>query len=526
MIDHGPSFNFVRNLETHLYDFQEAAVSHCVKRLQRTTPPRVVLALDTGLGKTCAIRAIIDKLNCRALVIVPGGLVRQIAQGLSRYPWESIASKVVIPIETGRELVSALSTPEVSHQILVVNRALRFNGTEMLHYQVLIVDEAHQQQSLFVARKLGEPRVPTLFVTATPECSWQLQKLVLGQFLWDHSVEWERCVFSVRKSLRVINLLGIAKPHPVIFDLDLEDMRSYDDCVVKCLSRYSTGSTNFELMRGIRMSLAVVSALPRLRNSCVLIVREALRRVNQNNVPFDLLTKVFEFLNEEEPPGLNQRKYEVKSLPAVCPCCSLTSEDRGIFARLHASITYEPPPVWTHFKLKTLTSVIVRFPNKKALEWSLSVYPIPSHVNCFVLTSDKSAAYRANLVKRFAGKDGQKTKLTVIHRAIENGTASELFLKVASLQFFMSYLTESLSAPRLLLADATVDVGFDLHRHADGVYVPRLPHNRSELHQVIGRVCRIAPERPEQGVMNVISHKYRESLDELLWSHLIKGDDS
>ena len=545
LVDRGSNYDFIRPDSKTLYDFQQAAVDHCVVCLR--DGGRAVLALDTGLGKTCVVRSVIDRLGCRALVVVPGGLVQQVSRALRRYPWEntlSSASLSVAAAETGRELAAALASPDEAqlHRVLVVNRALRFAGTEMRRYNLLVVDEVHQRQSLSIVKKLGGVGVSTLFVTATPDSSWVLPIIVIGRrrtsssFLErDISAEWERLVFSVRKNIRALELLGMAKPRLVLLDVDLPNTKAYDDSLINLLRKFLSASNHFISIRALRMGLAVARTLRRLRSECVQIVREALQGVDHDRVAPGLLASALEFVSstnqesEDVVDMMNIRSWACVYGTSVCPCCGLAPEERDLLARLHRRNTEEAPPLWTHDKLKhfSTSSVVVRFPTKTALESAINKYPIPSHINYYVLTSDQSAASRARIVKRFTGRDGQQTKLAMLRRAACNGKGSDLFLRVSSLEVFFPYIAECLlAAPRLLLADATVDVGFDLHRHANGVYVSRLPPNRSELHQVIGRVSRLAPEKNNQGQIDVISHHYRESLDDLILSHLENGDNT
>lgn len=523
--DAGPGFTFVRPDDRTLYDFQDAAVNHCVDRIKKTR--RAVLALDTGLGKTCVVRSVVDRLGVKALVVVPGGLVRQVAAALARFPWESPAapSAVVVRAETGRELAAALGALQ-PHGILVANRALRFSGSEMKRYGLLVVDEVHQRQSAVVVRKLGGagccfPRVPTLFVTASPESSWALPQLVFGNMRsWVRNAEWEQEVFLVKKTPRVQGILGVARPRPLLLDLPLADSDAYDAELMRMLE------TSMPASAVVRMTISVGFGIPRLLDGCRRCLRVSLDRMDHETLSPELLVDAVTFAESGEMSG--DRSRWGPSGKGVCVCCGLTYGERVALARCHARNTPDPPPPWVHSSLG-VTSVVVRFPTKRALEDALQRHPVPSPVVSHILTSDKSASYRARLVQRFAGRDGQKTKLAVLSRAARNGTAPELFLNVCALgmgTMFLSFVEQCLARPRLLLADATVDVGFDLHRHVDGVYMPRLPPNRSELQQIVGRVCRIAVERKDQGTVDVISHRYRDSIDDILWHHLENGDDS
>jgi hypothetical protein len=522
--DAGPGFSFVRPDGRTFYDFQDAAVNHCVERIKKTK--RAVLALDTGLGKTCVVRSIVDRLGVKALVVVPGGLVRQVVVALARFPWESAGapSAVVIRAETGRELASALTQP---HDILVANRALRFSGSEMKNFGLLVVDEVHQHRSAVVVRKLGGagccfPRVSTLFVTASPESSWMLPQLVFGNMRsWASDAEWEQEVFLVKKTPRVQGILGVARPRPLLLDLPLTNSDAYDAELMRMLERPMPASA------AVRLTMSVGFGIPRLLNSCRRCLRLSLDHMDHAKLSPELLVDAMNFAESSETSG-DRSRWGLSQWNGVCGCCGLTSGERLTLARFHSRNTPDPPPPWIHSSLG-VTSVVVRFPTKRALEDALQRHPVPSPMASHILTSDKSASYRARLVQRFAGRDGQKMKLTVLNRAARNGTAPELLLKVCALgmgTMFLSFVEQCLAKPRLLLADATVDVGFDLHRHVDGIYVPRLPPNRSELQQIVGRVCRIAAERNDHGTIDVISHRYLDSIDDILWHHLENGDNS
>jgi hypothetical protein len=527
--DQGPRYSFVRPDGCTLYDFQLAAALHCAEQLQ--VAGRAVLALDTGLGKTCVVRTVVELLGGRALVIVPGGLVRQVSAALARLPWETKSSARVALAETGKQLQAALTEPNEHHKVLVANRALRFTGHEMSSggYGLLVVDEAHQRQSAPVVRRLGGngsagPKVPTLFVTATPESSWVLPELVFGsRGHWDNNSDWARAIFAVRKSPRVLNILGVAKPRLLLLDLELPTKaayEAYDAAMLRLVSRLPGAAA-------VRLGVALGSALARLRDRCACEVRAVLDRVDQQKLACGLLADALAFVNGE-PLAERRDGWTLDTRQSsLCGCCGLTSGERSLLARAHAASTPDPPPPWRHEALG-VTSAIMRFPSKHALDEVLRRHPIPQQVSVHVLTSDKSAAYRAGLVRRFAGRDGQKASLAVLRRAADHGTAPELFLRVCALgmgTMFLSVVEQCLARPRLLLADATVDVGFDLHRHVDGVYVPRIPSERSDLQQIVGRVCRIAPERTQQGTVDVISSRYVGTADDLLWSHLKKKED-
>jgi hypothetical protein len=450
--DQGPGYSFVRPDGRTLYDFQLAAALHCTERLR--VAGRAVLALDTGLGKTCVVRTVVELLGGRALVVVPGGLVRQVSAALARLPWETKSTVRVALAETGKQLQAALAEPKEHHQVLVANRALRFTGHEMSSgYGLLVVDEAHQKQSATVVRKLGGngsagPKVPTLFVTATPESSWVLPELVFGnRGYWVNKLDRARAIFSVRKSPRVLKILGVAKPRPLLLDMELSTeaaYEAYDAAMLRLVSR-----TSLPGAAALRLGIALGSTLARLRDRCAREVRAVLDRVDQQKLASGLLADALAFVNgeplSERRDGWTLDKWQ----SSLCGCCGLTSGERSLLARAHAAATPDPPPPWRHEALG-VTSAIVRFPSKQALDEVLRRHPIPQQVSVHVLTSDKSAAYRAGLVRRFSGRDGQKAGLAVLHRAANRETAPELFLQVCALgmgTMFLSAVEQCLARP-------------------------------------------------------------------------------
>lgn len=513
-VDRGDEFHFVRSERSKLYDFQEEAVRHCVDRLRCAR--RAVLSLDTGLGKTCVVRKVLDELKLRALVVVPGGLVRQVARSLACFPWETQPSTRVRKAETGRELQAAADAED--HAVLVVNRALRLGQEIMTFYEILVVDEVHQRQSITAVRKLGADRLslpsfPTLFLTATPEDSWTLPEILYGRrSFWDP--DGEKLVFSIRKTQRVMDLLGVAKPRPRLLDLALPNPGFYDEGLLRLMLR-----PHFPAVSGLRLLLAIGEHIPRLRISAKEKTQELFERSEHSKMPLGLISDILAFVNGETPQeGASKERRGFDKNP-VCGCCGLTIQERQTLARYQERATPTPPPPWTHASLGAM-SAIVRFPTKKDLEDALARHPIPRQVAVYALTSDKGAAYRAKLIQRFASRDGLKLKLAVLNRALQQGNGSNIFLQTFSLDFFIPEIKKYLDRPRLLVADSTVDVGFDLHRHVDGIYVPRLPSDCSELRQIVGRVSRIAADKANQGSLDVISHHYTGTADKILWHHL------
>ena len=410
-------FEFIRPDGT-FYDFQLAAVSSCCGRLLANGS--AVLALDTGLGKTCVVKALVERLGSKTLVVAPGGLVRQLSQGLSRYPWGDMGSARVLRAETGKEMEEAKTK---IHDILVVNRALRnINPTG---YGLLVVDEAHQKASLKAASKLRKG-LKVLLVTATLDTSCgAISAFLNGSWFWD-----TRDYFVVQKTPRVQELLGVARAIPVLLHLKLERPTKYAEDLIQ---RVAT-STSFSLGARLRMMCAIMGAMPLAaglgaRWTAQILHLEGNSRFS--SVPPGLRHRARALCAQhgvESPPHTPSHQDALGShMPIVCDCCGVTERELRTLHIWHQDFSPPPPPPWEHRGLG-VKSTLVRYSSRKALEESLSKSPPNSHVATFVLTSDKSASYRSKLISKFSSRDGSKMAIAVLERAIQNGPRHSLLV--------------------------------------------------------------------------------------------------
>ena len=525
MYDRSETFSFIRPDGRTFFDFQIAAIEHCRRRL--SNKEHTLLALDTGLGKTCSIRAILTQLKARAIIVVPGGLVRQVSSGLVCYPWETSSSEgasVVASAETGKQLMTHLVTC-YAHQFLVVNRALLLTKSlasivEIYGYNVIVVDEAHQPRSLSTVKKWPYSCYPILFVTASPDegdLPFRLRNLTACRFRTD---AFRDACFLVRKTLRSMEALGVAKPNLVVLKSTLEDYNEYYDTLIANIWVSNGNSPNTQL----RIMLAAAHALPKAAPFFAIAILNLLEnlRYRGGEIGGDclfanmaaLLSKHGHAVPADIVVGASHRR------PTACDCCDLTPAELTTLHSAHAWASPEAPPPWVLMP-SGFASALVRFRTRKHMEDTIEAHPIPKDILVFKLTSDKSAAYRARLVQRFASHDGQKAKLSVLTRALRDSrTCSEMLYRVGRLglgKLFLSHIETCLARPRLLLADATVDVGFDLHRHVDGIYLSRIPSSYIELCQITGRVSRIAVDRENQGTINVFTHCAQDTLDDALF---------
>ena len=536
LCDLSPLFGFARPDGRTLFDFQIAAARFCASRLQQQSC--AVLALDTGLGKTCTIRATLDQMGARALVICPGGLVRQTAKGLERFPWDA-EPWVVGRVETGKQLAEAARRVQ-DYRALVVNRSINcYQYIEVFsrNFDVVVADEAHQPQTLSALR--GAPKeMPVLYATACPGEANALAELMGSQGrrpgVSSGYQSYSEYCFVVRKTPRVLDLLGVTKPRVSLVHIvsPAEELEAYDETLVK-LVRHDIRSAESKL----QMLATIAELLPRCGARAALAARDILHEVftrESYSAPSDeTISRARALLDAQGlvvPPGARgDEAGRGRRGAARCGCCNLLVSELGrLYSLHHDSLPSEPLPLWVVAQKTGFTSAIVRFRDKRHIESTLRAHPIPEHMQSFVLTTDKSAAYRARLVRQFASHGGQRAKVLVIKRALKRGKAPEMLLRIGALgmgRFFTDTLERFLARPRLLIADSSVDVGYDLHRHVNAMHIPRLVETRAELLQLTGRVSRIAVDVEDQGDIEVLANCYDGTLDsELFAKHLLRDE--
>lgn len=540
-------FSFSRPDNRTFFDFQIAAITHCESRMRSGLP--AVLALDTGLGKTCVIRGVIDRLRKQAeessprrrrrtaLVIVPSGLVRQITASLARYPWESRKeppSCTVRKVETGKEARALLAEPELP-SIVVLNRSLGEGQRFMQRSFVVVLDEAHQDLAVrsipFSLRGLSEDdggSVMMLFATASPNDA----KALLDWFRAWLTTEgsplglFSDSCFVVEKTPYVRRRLGVADP--VVKECPIESSCTIDNYVDRVLAglRYSN-----RVGPGMR-ARAIASFARHVPASAI-----RARRIVQSMLDLD----VERIRNEQTRGGADYEGNDhptwhdearrfiggelLDSKALDCACCGLSDGERALLHRVHVDCLWDEKPLWAESACNRwgFTSVLIRYPDKRSIASALRSFPVPDDVLVFVLTSDKGAAARAKIVMNFGSHDGHRAKLAVLRRAMQTGNAPALFLKAGKIglgRMLLQRVESFLARPRFLVADSTVDVGFDLHRHIDSVLVDKVPLTRTQVDQLTGRVSRIATDIKSQGTVDVLVRTHEGTLDSLFFKHL------
>jgi hypothetical protein len=585
LLDRSHLYNFERPAgSSGFFDFQLAAVEHCVQRLQQGLP--AVLGLDTGLGKTCTVGEVMRRLGGTALWISPGGLIRQTAQEL-RAPScglkDNQTPRVIVKAETGKELQDLRIRTE-GYDVAVVNRALgnlrkpppRADGSD-IEFALTVVDEAHQMTSQLL-RSYMPPlsrRSPLLLVSACARSSNSMMDAFRSHGSRrrpdELAREYGEACFIVDKTERVLRCIGSAIPRFVSVSLELSSkMRlNYLDCLLFNIKNQAATRTSIRValtagrfldpkdeVEFVKIAAEHANARPvddTIRNE----VREAFFRLELPGAPSEAVDPIRAIaisngnsndnaiITRVAPSSSSKRRAssfdedivnkESSSSTIIatttnnttCQCCGLTSAEYRSLYRCHVKSLSADRPIWT-INDKTsnhgFCSTLVRFPSARALDDAIKSYPPPPSLDVFVLTSAKSAAYRARLVKRFASHGGQRYKLCVLARAVKNSKCPPLLMRVLTIGggFFHKELVSYIANPRILVTDQTVDVGFDLHRHIDGLTTSHVLCSTGDVQQLVGRLARISVDRiGSRDTIDVITPIRANTLDEFFAKHLV-----
>ena len=534
--DLSPLFAFSRPDARTFFDFQLAAVHFCADRLQANRD--AVLALDTGLGKTIVLRAVAERLNktCVA-VFVPGGLVRQVGESLRRYPWESTAAPVaaVHLAETGKQLRAAAG----KKGFLVVNRALQLTAeaaTFLGDCDLLVFDESHQAQTMRVHKHTSghAPGVPSLFLSASASEGEELVNYFNG-VAGAHSRrkaapsltvnKFAEANFVIKKTSRVLRLLGVARPELAFLEVPLNtEQAAYEDSLLRLIAY---DYRNLDLR--VHVVLAVIELFP----AAAVRGRRVLLGLLNDMAHFkDVLPRdgkaderARALLGVEFPSNLRLGAGGGQRVRYRCACCNLTTAEYNYLNDIHLMAMPSPKPFWAEEKRNDVeaATLLIRFPSSKWITTTLKAFPVPADTVAFVLTSDKSAAARAIAVKRFKSHDGYRAALKSLRQAAHCSRATAIgrvFAPMSGLaQYVVSKVGSFLARRRLLLCDSTVDVGFDLHKHLEGIITTQVPRSKVDLQQLIGRVSRICTDVEDQGPIRVVSHSTTGTLENILFKN-------
>ena len=215
----------------------------------------------------------------------------------------------------------------------------------------------------------------------------------------------------------------------------------------------------------------------------------------------------------------------------VCSCCGLNETELKLLHNSHVSAL--PPPVapWNLGPSGggvPFWSALVRFPTKGEISRTLAQEPPPSDVEVYLLTSDMAAGKRAKTIRDFCGYGGSRAAIVALRRGVAADGTSPNLRKLGNIgcgRFFVNEIASFLARRRVLIADCTCDVGFNLHRHVDALVVPKVVFTRAELQQLLGRLTRIDVRVESQGVVDVVTTTHAGTLDWLFASHVTQEEE-
>ena len=660
--DRSELYDFVLDPQSRLFDFQADAITTALQCLTKgpragrsgsrarsssshygsgsenhqhnqQQPESFCLALDAGLGKTlCTTKIIEGYLACKpkgkVIVVCPGGLARQLSDGLVSYPWRAsskLAGKVV-SASTGAELAALLAEEEEptkkrrrlaekskaskasssassSWCVLVVNKALRWLAC-VESFDLVVVDEAHCI-SAATARILSSKLL--LALSATPhDANNMLAALNIHRAVRSDRVR----LFNVRKTERLVGTVGTARTTLGRRLVPLADPQGYWTRLAVWAAGNYLGSSISRLVlfltleRAARtlpeeaelavvassafpvevMHLLLTKAVAQSGNVMLQGVTRfhgpmaarllAARRIHRRVTDFWAArgrSEAPRFADDEHARAFaSSAALELAGGAGVneCSCCELTAGELQQLHHVHACVTPEPDlsASFRHhdhsldYSLNSnprggggggvggatssqglplcgaasaasahprFTSAVVRCGS--ALEARAQAEHFAGDtaaVSVQLLCSSMSASQRAAAVKRFCSFDGLRCAVAVFKRGmcrVKDDPLREAVFQGVFGQQVLARITELLVSRRLLICDATVDVGFDLHRHCDAMVIPRMIATRSQFLQLVGRVSRIATEREDQGVVELQTASIVGSLDQIFERHVQSG---
>ena len=526
-----------------LFNFQRRAAEFCVTQLRAGRP--CVLAIGTGCGKTLTLREVVILLGRpRTLLLAPGGICRQLAQAINEPPWAR--RQVLRPedrvdavfAETGRQLIAAVDARR--HGVVVANAKVR-NLREVLEWpELVVVDEAHLA-TLSLLRALRSRCL--VLSTATP-----FELPVIRRFFATLRLDARNHCFTFAKTPEVMQALGTAtleitptwsdEPNPVDYfrrlvgRLMAHGSRSISvvmcllavaavardvhpdalECVLRALGQELGGAVHdagiYSL--GGRAFFHDASAAHALAQRLVASRLAAVDR--EGRVLAELEPRLRSCVDRSAE--LERRAVGAGELPGF----GLTPAEYEHLFGSHLCVTVRDRH-WSEDA--AFSTALVRVPHATVAREAARVRERHPKVKVFELHTGMSASQRALTIRRFASHDGDRANAKFFVEGLRRhgSGAAKAALSLGG-GWVPLQIYRCLARPRLLVADDTVDVGWELHRHVDTIILPHLLPDRTKLLQLIGRVSRIAVDRTDQGSTAVRISLSRGTLDGLFQRRL------
>lgn len=507
-----------------LFDFQEDAIDYCCRRLH--SQQDTVLALGTGMGKTVVCREILARLGegKRALVFCPSGLVTQLGAELRKQPLSG-ERRLPLPIataDTGKELRLAVAARA---PFIVVNVALQWKPTELgAPWDLVVIDEAHAVAGGRLSRILASTagvwsRRPVFLQMTASSAALSRFRLFTGSELEQKKIE-ERRLINKRTREKVQKLCPIN-----IFSTSEERLRhsrlladTYLDEEQRVQEDFQVAFYRFEKTE------------PRLRLTGAARVITELRRLPEVQGYRERLTAGLE--RTEDRLGGSARGRELSQMMAALTRAVLGEELSAeqqkdakraldtpeVLLRLHhlhcvASGCCYSPPWAAPLPARAHHCVLASFPGTRELDQALREHPPGPQVRVVRFTTALASRQRAKIVTSLGAGSAA---LTAFRRAAQATGPLGRVLRIGHCWFLREVCSFVLPKVTVLAADTAVDLGYDLHKHVDAVWVPMVPEDNAGLGQIVGRLCRTQVSRVgKDDVVSVLIDVRGGTLDDL-----------
>jgi hypothetical protein len=552
-----------KRLQSGFFDYQEAAVQHCVNRLASGNP--AMLVLGTGLGKTLVARETLIRLGVgtsshgnkgkkkRALVFCPSGLSSQMAACLRDPPPGTTSSTssptspssgecgecVMLTVkhaDTTKELVAMVKE---NPDILIVNWCLLWDPKSLQGRDFLVVDEAHK---IFAARlqrvKESAPVPSILYMTAQNEECRHITFMEPAEMLERNLCKQQqphyhlirklenqkrfKSTFKVNKTAELIQSVGgshakvSVRWHDRPEDFIQELKNHFDDIYISVASaeaaKIASAILGEQMLTAAKTALAeriFAADIPRS-------IRSSARSSTSS------LSTSSTSASSSSTSSLSSSSTSTSTSSATNSPCDVILHRSLQSVRTFANIT----PPWIEPIPLACRCLLVRYPSKMRIESELMKFPsIAKGVTLIKFTSDLSSSKRAKVISSLSqGKAIMAALKQASRSCCHHGGGVSMntrgpgkfpaILKIGMDWFLKEMLGYIVPRLTILVTDRSIDHGYNLHNHIDSIMIEGIPSDREDLQQLLGRVSRASPHRiGHNDKVEIVVNAYRNTLD-------------
>jgi hypothetical protein len=209
-----------------------------------------------------------------------------------------------------------------------------------------------------------------------------------------------------------------------------------------------------------------------------------------------------------------------------CACCGLKNYEYNSLYAAHTKCTPSSDLILqatTSSKDSVFCNAIIRCNDAMEVR-SLIIAGAQADVLLIPLTTEMTSARRARAIAAFCSYGGTRAKLHFFLRGLDK-SHDPIVQHVMDFGYgeFRKIISNFL-VQKILVADDSVDVGLDLHKHSDMLIVPRVLRTKVELQQLTGRLVRIVVGRSHQGHVKVSCGFHDNTFDDIFYHHVKEGN--